>query len=424
MAGILREDELQLPRGVTTATGKYTAGTPITSRSAPRAAVTNTRIDLPVPDFVKPAPRSTGRYTQSNVNASRTPLVAPPIASSQPGVSIIPAAEARSVRAAGTPSTTPVDMMAESALGQSNLQAPPVASLPRVGETKNVYGIDGINRYDDASGVPTFTNKGREGYAEIQGMADTPPALPGARALAVTRGPGAETPGGPPALPAARAAGPAAPRASGGGGTFSVVPGLFSGVSRETEQALSQARADASARGDHAAVERSYQTPAERTAADAAVAESRILKRLPRLPAAQQPAALTALTASQTARKGKPLSLDQYRAQQAPQLLAGEEPTAGQNLLFGKSPPAAPQLRVLQNPVTDEEGYATGAKEAFSFDPRTGQTVPLDLAGGRGQGQGAQGGGVPQDGTYDVPGKGRITVRGGRAYDASGAEVL
>lgn len=43
-------------------------------------------------------------------------------------------------------------------------------------------------------------------------------------------------------------------------GTFSVAPGLFSGVSAETEQALSEARTAAGNRGDFEAVERSYLT--------------------------------------------------------------------------------------------------------------------------------------------------------------------
>lgn len=400
MPGILREDENQLPRGVTTGTGKYTAGTPITSRSAPRAPAIQ-RVDFSSTPRLKQAAGVLASVGTGGGSAAPG-LIAPPVPSQagKPGISIIPAAEARTVttqpRAAG-PQRPTTPGFAASHFSANQPSGAPATALPGVRENQNVYDIAGINRYDDASGVPTFTNKGRAGYDEMQGM--VAPALPGAT--------------------------PASPTTTG-------LPQI-SQQSLERTLATSPLFANRSADGvsridpDSAALARKGFAADQATAeaeANAANAERRILKRLPRLPAAQQPAALTALTASQTARKGKPLSLDQYRAQQAPQLLAGGEPTAGQNLLFGKRAPALGRPQLIQMDGPEGEDGFPGPKELYSVDPVTGQGMPVALPGRAGQGRQGQGAGVPQDGTYDVPGKGRITVRGGRAYDASGAEVL
>jgi hypothetical protein len=42
--------------------------------------------------------------------------------------------------------------------------------LPSHYEQPNIYGIPGITRFDDKSGVPTFTNTGRAGYDQLQGV--------------------------------------------------------------------------------------------------------------------------------------------------------------------------------------------------------------------------------------------------------------
>ncbi len=174
------------------------------------------------------------------------------------------------------------------------------------------------------------------------------------------------------------------------GKRLNVVPGLFSGVSRETEQALGEARQAASARGDFEAVERSFlTTPEERAEYDAAKAERRILKRLPTLPAPELGDALKGVTDLRAARNGKVPTLDQVKAARATQLLTGNpgDLTATDQVLFGKTPPAS-QRRIVSQPVppaVDEKGLPglpTGEKRFYSVDPATGEAMPVDLAGG------------------------------------------
>ncbi|MGQ0592383.1 MAG: hypothetical protein ACT4QB_06950 [Gammaproteobacteria bacterium] len=179
------------------------------------------------------------------------------------------------------------------------------------------------------------------------------------------------------------------------GKRLNVVKGLFSGVSPETEQALSEARNAAAARGDHEAVERSYLTsPEQRAEYDAGKAEKAILKRLPTLPAPELGNALKGLTDLRIARVGKVPTLDQVKAARAGQLLTGNptDLTASDKLLFGQRPPANQRPQLIQNPEVGEDGYATGGKTFYTLGP-DGQAVPVDLPGAKS----AQGAGRPAD---------------------------
>lgn len=104
------------------------------------------------------------------------------------------------------------------------LPSPQAMMSPMVYERPNIYGNPGITRFDDASGVPTFTNTGRAGYDQLQ---------------------------------------------RGGGATF-LPPGGVAELFGETgsREALGRARQAAAARGDHEAVARSYRTPEENMAYD------------------------------------------------------------------------------------------------------------------------------------------------------------
>ncbi|MGH8562700.1 MAG: hypothetical protein ACREXW_00915 [Gammaproteobacteria bacterium] len=115
-----------------------------------------------------------------------------------------------------------------------------------------------------------------------------------------------------------------------------------------------------------------------------------------------------------------PPTLEQVKASRA-QTLLDENPadfSATDRLLFGDR--SSQTRRIIGDPVTGEDGYPTGAKRFYSVDPATGQAVPVELPGA---GQRGQGTGVPEDGIYEVPGRGRLTVKGGRVYDATGKEV-
>jgi len=169
------------------------------------------------------------------------------------------------------------------------------------------------------------------------------------------------------------------------GKRLNVVKGLFSGISPETEQALSAARQAASNRGDFEAVERSYlTTPEQRAEYEAGKAEKAILKRLPTLPAPQLNEALKGLTGLRTAKTGKRPSLDQIKAARATQLLTDNpaDLTPSDKLLFGDRRPAD-QRRIIEDPVVGDDGFATGAKSFYSVDPATGQAVPVELPGAK-----------------------------------------
>ncbi len=241
----------------------------------------------------------------------------------------------------------------------------PLGALPPgTEETENIYGLEGVNRYTDASGVPTFTNKGRLGYAEIQRMADTPTGAPVSERANRAQG--------------------------GGGGGLSIVPGLFSGPSQETEQALREARQAATDRGDFEAVERSYlTTPQEKSQYDAARTERTLLRRLRHLPAGKAVDALKGLTDLRTAQQGALPTLDQIRASTAPGLLAnGRELTPGEQAVFGQRPALAQAPKVYNLPQFDAEGtsiaplpYTMGAQN---------NAVPVNFPGAPGQAQPAQ----------------------------------
>jgi hypothetical protein len=365
MPGILREDEkTRLPRGVTTASGNYTAGTPITSRSAQGSVpVGPSRVDFSSTPRLQRVGQelssiALGGASQSASPKKATTLVAPPVASSktgQPGISIIPAAEAKtattSVASTPTRPTTPGFAARHFSANQPS-GAPAKDVLPGVGETENVYNLPGINRYNDASGVPTFTNKGRAGYDELQ-------AQGGASATGVPQISQASLDDTLATSPVFTSMVPSA-----GGGRVDAVSAGIAKQGVAEDQAVAEA------------------TEARQTA------ERRILKRLPGLPAAQVPGALASLAAGETARRGKPVTLDQIKAASAQQLLAsGREPTASQNLLFGKNPPALgkPQLIQMDGPV-GEDGFP-GPKELFAVDPVTGQGSKVDLSGGQPQAQ-------------------------------------
>ena len=163
------------------------------------------------------------------------------------------------------------------------------------------------------------------------------------------------------------------------GGGLTVAPGLFSGVSGETERALAEGRQAAADRGDFEAVDRSYlANDAERAQYQQGKTERRILKRLGGLPAAQQPDALRALRDGQ---QGP--GLDQVRAARALELQAGAPPAEADQLLFGQRPGLAPKL--IPEPVYGEDGLRTGTRY---LDPATNRYIEPE-GGQAGQEQGA-----------------------------------
>ena len=83
------------------------------------------------------------------------------------------------------------------------------------------------------------------------------------------------------------------------GSRVNVVPGLFSGVSAETEAALSAARQDAADRGDFEAVERSYMTPEQKQAANVQNAQNKILSAVGGAPLSQLPQVAQAVSGIQ-----------------------------------------------------------------------------------------------------------------------------
>ena len=113
------------------------------------------------------------------------------------------------------------------------------------------------------------------------------------------------------------------------------------------------------------------------------------------------------------------------RSQVEGQLLQQMNPdalTERDRLVLGKGgAPVAPKL--YSKPEYDQYGMKSG-EVPYLYDAE-GNARPLNFAapaaGSAGQGQ-AQAG-VPPDGTYNVPGRGRLTVKGGKVYDAKGKEV-
>lgn len=189
------------------------------------------------------------------------------------------------------------------------------------------------------------------------------------------------------------------------GKQVNVVPGLFSGVSQETEAALSEARKAAADRGDFEAVERSYMTPEQKQAANVQRAENKILGAVGGAPLSQLPQVAQAVsgigagrtaaaTGAQTLQKG---AMELEGAQQMQSMLdelfnadpAKPESKARRDAIMsqfqailaaqGKTPQQrqfASQFKLgPQNPDTGEQS-------AYSYDPNTQQATALNLPGG------------------------------------------
>lgn len=339
-----QKKRLPLPLGVTTGpSGTYTPGAPpLVSRSAANPRVP-TRVDLPpLPAFLGPAPPSTGRYTQSNVGRNRQPTLAPPAGAS--GISVIPAVQARPMATPAVPlaGSIQADMTAEAALGQSNLQPPPGSvPAPLVAPLQGQLAADALN--STAPGTAVISGK-FAGQTAPQTRSYGPAGIADAASRA------------------------------------NIVPGLFSGVSRETEQALGEARQAASKRGDFEAVERSYlTTPEQRTQYDTTQAEGRILKRIPGLPAKELSGAMTGYAGLQAAKTKALPTLDQYRAAAVPGLLSGETPTEAQRVLFGQKPPPLAQAPRVYNRQQFQEGERI-PDMPYTLDAQ-GNAVPVKFPG-------------------------------------------
>ena len=109
------------------------------------------------------------------------------------------------------------------------------------------------------------------------------------------------------------------------GKRVNVVPGLFSGVSQETEAALSAARQGAADRGDFDAVERSYMTPEQKQAAKVQKAENKILRAVGGAPLSQLPQVAQAVSGIQAGRTeaalgGQQLAAGEQALQQGQQM--------------------------------------------------------------------------------------------------------
>lgn len=334
----------QLPSGVTTGRGEYTAGTPIPSRSPPRAPNPVTRVDLPaLQRLLQPATPSTGRYSQSRVANRGAQGAAPPAPIPLVAPSLIQDAQAKPMTTplvTGRPARMPEPAMQGVVAGRSsqeslfqNLQGPAAGAALE----STAPGTAVLSGKFAGEGTPSTRSYPQAGLAEA-------------------------------------------------GKRLNVVPGLFSGVNAETEQALGAARQAAAERGDFEAVERSYLDTEERADYDAAKAERRLVKRSGKLPASQVPDALRGLTDLRTARQGK---LEEAKVQRLEELRQNPESmTELDRILFGQRQPLA--QRLMQIPVygdPDQPGVRTGTS---LVDQATGQP----LAGGQAQGQ--QANPVPQ----------------------------
>lgn len=264
----LSYDEQDKARYPVTTTGPalpYIQSSVNTSRGS-RAPTPITQVDLP--DFSGFGHGYSGRYHQSTVNADRTtqgrPVLPQPLTRGTPQTpSALPVRGGKTLGSEKPPISSLQKPMAQLSEPSDFIRNPsvstgleksvtgilppnssllnPTASLsPMVYERSNIYGNQGITRFDDASGVPTFTNMGRAGYDELQGRGR---ALPGQ---------------------ASQVAGLNAPGGSGLSDTG--VADLMVGT--RNRDALNRARNAAAARGDHDAVARSYRTPEEQMAYD------------------------------------------------------------------------------------------------------------------------------------------------------------
>jgi hypothetical protein len=175
------------------------------------------------------------------------------------------------------------------------------------------------------------------------------------------------------------------------GKRLNVVHGLFSGVSGETERALSEARKAAAARGDFEGVDRSYLSgPEDRAAYDAGKAEKALIRRLPNLPAALIPGAVQSL--GQLRAKAVPQlpTLSQVKGQRFGQLAQNPGAiTEADKLAFGDRGPRQ-ERKLYRQPTYDENGFQTG-EVPYLYDG-TGNAQALNLPGAAG----ASGAGKPR----------------------------
>ncbi|CAN5813095.1 hypothetical protein BH20PSE1_BH20PSE1_00890 [soil metagenome] len=302
------------------------------------------------------------------------------------GGGIIPAAEARPVRTNAAVTPPPGAPVAPTA----PLSQPVTTRAPAYDVQRNYGGQQGITRVvnrDTPGEAPLFTNNpsAAAAYNEMGGPGLTPPnGNPDARAAS-------GNPvgyGGPLAAPVVgvdaqgrqftRTPGDTnAPlaEAPGGGGTFSVAPGLFSGVSTATDQALSDARFAAAKRGDFAAVDNSYRTPAEKDAFTAQQAQNKILRNVGNAPANQLPQVLQAVGGLQG--QAQESALAEQKLQTGAIDLSNKENVQGALDALLNADPKDPVARqqaqtVLQAILSAQPGY----KQPAVAQPFTSADVP------------------------------------------------
>lgn len=212
---------------------------------------------------------------------------------------------------------------------------------------------------------------------------------------------------------------------------LNVVPGLFSGISLASDEALSKARFAAAKRGDFAAVERSYaDTPEKKAAYDQQAAETKILNAVGRAPLSQLPQVGQAVSSIQAGRTEAALGgLKLEEGEAAAQTLKAKRAlyeklgaldpadTKGRTAIIdqllayeGKVQTQQKQSPFQQVKAFDEYGQPVASTR--TFDPNSGQYSQPQAGGGP---QAAQ-----PDGVYEMPGIGKVTVRDGIARDDKG----
>lgn len=306
---------------------------------------------------------------------------------------------------------------------------------PMVYQRPNIYGNQGITRFDDSSGVPTFTNTGRAGYDQLQGGGGATNALP-------QQGAGQQTALEAMAIQPGSVGGTLQgieSQRTGNAGLYKARLAASMGLTEDQYDRVMAARQQ-----DRDITALGRQGFSTREVAGLMGASAKNYGQGTLNAARTQEALAKARKAEAEAAGGDPKAgyynargtkegalaqgaqLDNqtkmHLAQLQQQLLTETDPQRRKQLtdmilaIHGKVNQQPPEFRTIGLAGgTDELGNRLPG-QPYTYSGFTGQPVTSALPGP--QAKTSQG--VPQDGVYDVPGVGRVLVRNGQTYDAKG----